>query len=548
MKILGVSLGHDSSACLVEDGKVVRYIQEERFSKIKVGVNGVLQSVKFCLGDYKPEDMDSVVISSGLQGQLIVHLQAAFRIKTTIGMPISVIDSGFQVENIGEIDHHECHAGSTYFTSGLDKALIVTIDGIGEDTTLYVAEGIGGKIRPLSMVKRTGISLRGADGVFREHRFKKDRVLSLGWFYAMVTEALGWRITCDEGKTMGLAPYGNAAIIPIREMVRPMYDYYPAGFYHNDGKVWYHFNGAHQYKKLAEKYGRENLAASAQKILEDRVMRFIRKWLKRTGHKNLCVAGGVFLNVKLNQRISEEVPLDNFWAFPLASDAGVSVGAALVEYHRKTKEPYVPKRISNIYWGSEYSNAQIEAILKRNKLTYKPYDVEEIALKLASNKIVGWFRGCMEAGPRALGGRSILMSPLKAENKDIINNSVKFREGFRPFCPSVTVEAASRYFDGGGPYMITACKVLSKEIPAVTHVDGTARPQILSREDNPRYYDLLERFGVITGHPVLLNTSLNIMGQPIIESPDDAIRCFYGNGMDLLVIGDFVLEKTGEEN
>lgn len=543
-----MSLGHDSAACLVEDGKIVRYIQEERFNKIKVGVNGVLKSIKYCLGEYRPEDMDSIVMSSGAVGSVIPHVQAAFKAKSTEGIPVSMAEEGFQVDKIGQISHHECHAGSSYYTSGLDKALIISIDGIGEDTTIYVAEGIGKQIRPLYMVKQKAIYLRGKDGVFREHRFKRDKTYSLGWFYGMVTEALGWRLACDEGKTMGLAPYGNPSVIPCREMLRPMYDYYPSGYYHNDGRVYYHFAGAYEYKKLAEKYGRENLAASAQMILEERVIRFIRKWLKRTGHENLCTAGGVFLNVKLNQKISEEIPLNSYWPFPLASDAGLPIGAALVEYHKKATTPYVSKRISNIYWGSEYSNAQIEAVLKRNKLAYKPYDVEEIALKLASNKIVGWFQGRMEAGPRALGGRSILMSPLKAENKDIINNSVKFREGFRPFCPSVTAEAASRYFDGGGAYMITACKVLSKDIPAVTHVDGTARPQILRREDNPRYYDLLAKFGTITGHPVLLNTSLNIMGQPIIESPDDAIRCFYGNGLDLLVIGDFVLQKTGEGN
>ncbi len=543
MKVLGVSLGHDASACLVEDGKVVRHIQEERFSRIKVGVNGVQNSIKFCLGQYKMEEIDSVVISSGLYGSIIPHYNAAFKVSTTQGMPLCIQETGWDVKNVGQIGHHDCHVGSAYYTSGFDKALIVSIDGIGEDTTILVSEGEGTKIRPLYIVSRKAISIRGRDGIFREHRFKNDTILSLGWFYGMVTEGLGWRMVCDEGKTMGLAPYGDPNVIPYKEMQPLTYKYSPGGFYLNDGKVYYHFAGAKDYKKLAEKYGRENLAAAAQKLLEDRVIRFIKRWLKRTGHKNLCTAGGVFLNVKLNQKIVEEKIVENYWPFPLASDCGVSVGAALVEYYRKTLDAPAPKRITNIYWGDEFSNEEIEKVLQRNKLRYRPYDKDEIAQKLGKNKIVAWFQGRMESGPRSLGGRSILMSPLRGQNKDIINERVKFREGFRPFCPSVIEPAASKYFDGGGNFMITACKAIGASTPAVTHVDGTARPQIVTKEANRKFYELIEAFGAVTGHPVLLNTSLNVMGEPIVRTPEQAVRCFYGVGIDLLVIGDFVIEK-----
>ena len=546
MKVLGVSLGHDSSACLIEDGKVVRYTQEERFSRVKVGVNGALNAIKFCLGDYRIEDMDSIAISNGIVKSLVPHFQAAFKAQSTVGVPLCARDIGFEVEKITQIDHHEAHAGSAYYTSGFDKALIITIDGVGEDTSILVAEGIGKKIVPLYMVKKTGVYLRQKNGVFRAHTFREDRILSLGWFYGMVTEALGWRICCDEGKTMGLAPYGDPNVVPYKDMISPMYRYTPTGYYHNDGKVYYHFEGAYSYRKLAETYGRENLAASAQKILEDKVLRMVGKWLKRTGHTNLCTAGGIFLNVKLNQKIAEKWPTLSYWPFPLASDCGVSLGVGLVEYHKKTNLEYKPERIKHIYFGSQYSNEQIKGILDRNKLKYRAYSVDEIAKALADNKIVAWFQGCMEAGPRALGGRSILMSPLKAENKDTINKFVKFREGFRPFCPSVIEEAADRYFDGGGEYMITACRVKTQDIPAVTHVDGTARPQRLKKEANPRFYELLEKFGEITGHPVLLNTSFNVMGEPIIRTPEEAMRCFYGVGIDFLVIGDFVLQKDGE--
>jgi carbamoyltransferase len=203
--------------------------------------------------------------------------------------------------------------------------------------------------------------------------------------------------------------------------------------------------------------------------------------------------------------------------------------------------------MEHLYFGTGYSNEEIENVLRRNKLSYRPYDVSYVARKLAQNKIVGWFQGRMEGGPRALGGRSILMSPLKAENKDIINSFVKFREGFRPFCPSVTEEAADKYFDGGGEFMITACNVKTQDIPAVTHVDGTARPQIVKQSANPKFHALIDAFGKESGHPVLLNTSMNIMGEPIVRTPEEAIRCFYGVGMDLLVLGDFVLEKMGGE-
>lgn len=543
MRVIGTSLGHDSSVCLVEDGKIIRHIQEERFSRIKVGVNSAIQSLKFCLGDYKIEDIDLFTISSGLSGSVMPHYQGMFKVSSTLGIPLAMKAEGYDVKNVIQIQHHECHAGSAYYTSGFDEALIVSIDGIGEETTILVSEGKGKKIRPLYIVKRTGISLRGKDGVFRQHVFKRDKILSLGWFYGMVTEALGWRLACDEGKTMGLAPYGDPNIIPPQEIRKYAYKYEPGGFYLNDGRVYYHFAGAVNYKKLADKYGRENLAAAAQKMLEDKILRFCDRWLKRTGHKNLCTAGGVFANVKLNQKIVESRIAENYWAFPLATDVGVSIGAALCGYWNKTEEPYKAERITHLYYGSEYRNDEIKRVLDLGKLRYKPYDVKYVAGKLAENKIVGWFQGKMESGPRALGGRSILMSPLVAANKNVINAQVKFREAFRPFCPSVIEEVAGRYFDGGGNFMITACNVRGHDIPAVTHVDGTARPQIVRIQDNQKFHKLIDEFGGITGHPVLLNTSLNVMGNPISRTPTDAIQCFYSGGIDILVLGDYMIEK-----
>jgi carbamoyltransferase len=485
-----------------------------------------------------------VAISSGIVATVKEHYKALFRSDITLGMPIHLRPKVHIRTDVKEVDHHLCHAASAYYTSGLDKSLILTIDGIGEDVTETVSIAQGKDIKPLYYVKNDGVYLRGQDDVFRVHRFKAKKPYSLGWFYGMVTEGLGWRMCCDEGKTMGLAPYGDPSIIPDLELREAMFKIFPEGYYHNNGQVHYHFHGSLLFKKLAEKYGRENLAAAAQKKIEDKVIRLVNKWVKRTGIKNLCTAGGVFLNVKLNQRIIEECGLDNYWPFPLASDCGASIGAAFVEYYKHC-DTYKPKRITNLYWGPEYSDEQINAVLDRNKIVYKPYDVKYVAQKLAENKIVAWFQGKMEGGPRALGGRSILMSPLKAENKDAINATVKFREGFRPFCPSVAVEAANKYFDGGNEFMIIASKVKTSDVPAVTHVDGTARPQIVRKEDNPKFHELLTAFGIASGHPVLLNTSFNVMGEPIIRSPEEAIRCFYGVGLDVLVLGNFVIEKGG---
>jgi carbamoyltransferase len=544
VKILGISLGHDSNACLVEDGKIVRYMAEERFNRLKVGVNSALESVRFCLGEHEMSEMDRVVVSSGIVGTLQSHYDLLLKFKTGLGRPLLFRDKGYQVDNVKQIPHHDCHAASAYYTSGLRDSLLISIDGIGDEITHYVAEGRDGKIKPLCMIRKDKYLRRGLDGVFREKAFKNLQAHSWGWFYGMVTEGLGWRMVCDEGKTMGLAPYGDPQKVPDLEFRKNMYAVFPSGYYHNDGRVYYTFGGSAGYQKMAHLYGRENVAAKAQKVLEEKVVGFIKRWMKRTGQRNLCTAGGLFLNVKLNQRIVEECGLDNYWPFPLAGDSGVSIGAALYEHH-KTASEYKPERIEHLYWGNEYTNEEIKRVLDLAKLRYRPYVVQEVAEMLADNKIVAWFQGRMEGGPRALGGRSILMSPLRAENKDIINRDVKFREGFRPFCPSVAEEAHERYFQGGGDFMITACRVLSDQIPAVTHVDGTARPQVVRKRVNPKFHGLLDAFGAKTGHPVLLNTSFNVMGEPIIRTPQEALRCFFSVGLDALVIGDFVLEKTG---
>lgn len=547
MKVLGVLLGHDASACLVEDGKVVRYAAEERFNRLKVGVNNAHESVNYCLDGKPIESVDRVAIGSGLASTVLTQFETLLQRSKVDGIPSYLEKYCHTAKNLSIVDHHVCHAASAYYTSGFEKSLVVVIDGIGEKTThsVYLAEGK--EIKPLHIVATDQIlTRRNTSDTFTEQKFNKKKIESLGWFYGAITSALGWRMCCDEGKTMGLAPYGDPSVIPMNLMKERMYEFGTIYYYSNSGIVHYELQSSGYYKALADKYGRENLAASAQKLLEDEAIAFIRPWIESTGAKNLCVAGGVFLNVKLNQKIRETFDLDGFWPFPLAGDSGGSVGAALSEYWRKEKGPYKPHRIEHVYWGPEYSNEEIKRVLDLAKLRYTQYDVGYVAGKLAENKIIGWFQGRMEGGPRALGGRSILMSPIDPGAKDKINREVKFREGFRPFCPSVTYEDAWRYFDGGGDFMIEACNVLGDNIPAVTHVDRTARPQFVKKEVNPKFHALIEAFGQKTGHPVLLNTSLNTMGLPICLKPTDAIQCFYSGGLDLMVLGDYVIEKGNQ--
>ncbi|MBA7515427.1 nebramycin 5' synthase [subsurface metagenome] len=300
---------------------------------------------------------------------------------------------------------------------------------------------------------------------------------------------------------------------------------------------------------MIDKYGREHIAAEAQRILEEQAMDIIFSWLEKEHTQNLCCAGGVFLNVKLNQRTWNSGKVKNHHIFPNSGDGGLAVGAALYVYYKLSKQRKID-RITNVYWGPKFSNEEIESILKSRNLKYEHCEniSERCAKLLAKGKIIGWFQGRMESGPRALGNRSILMSPEKAENKDIINARVKFRETFRPFCPSIIEEAREEYLKDSRdePFMITSFDAREQKkgkIPAVVHVDGTVRPQTVKRGVNSKYWDLIKKFGDITGVPVILNTSFNIRGEPIICSPRDAIKCFYDTGMDYLAIGGFLIQK-----
>ena len=570
MKILGIHIGHDSSSSLIIDNQIIADVSEERFTRIKHYAGLPVNSINFCLnaGKISFDELDFIAISGEIAdpklktllklsdekfNQIITNNlpQISFkkRVKSVIKNKITYHESPplymsfFNLApktKVIKVDHHLSHASSAFYTSGFQDCLIITCDGVGDETSVAVWKSSNGNIQELKKYNTPG---------------------SFGWFYSLATEAMGWWVGDGEGKTMGLAPYGDRkAVLDKKVLVHylPGYqngeitkgvDFGNVRYFKEFDAFHWHFPDAIKIKKVVQDYGAENVAAEAQHLLEESLLNFIRYWVKKENARNLATSGGVFLNVKLNQKIIEDNIVENYYIFPNAGDAGLALGAALYVCNKFSKENGAQK-IDHIYWGPEYSNDEIESILKERNLRYRKSDniSQEAAKALADQKIIGWFQGKMESGPRALGGRSILFDPGKPENKDIINMRVKFREPFRPFCPSIMEEYANEYLSTSykDKYMITACNVKNEKrhiIPAVTHVDGTCRPQLISRQINRRFWELLDNFRQYTGVPVLLNTSFNIKGEPIVCSPRDAIKCFFDTGLDLLCIGDFIVSK-----
>jgi carbamoyltransferase len=570
MKVLGVHIGHDSSSSLIIDNQIIADVSEERYVRIKHYAGLPINSINFCLnaGKISFDEIDYIAISSEITdpklrilfnltdekfNQIITNnlpqISFSKRVKSVIKNKITYHESPplymsfFNLAlktKVIKVDHHLSHASSAFCTSGFQDCLIITCDGVGDNTSVAIWKGCEGNLKEIKKYDTSG---------------------SFGWFYSLVTEALGWWVGDGEGKTMGLAPYGERKVVLDKEVLVNYLPGYQNGeitkgvdfgnvkyFKEFDAFHW-HFPDAIKIKKVVQDYGAENVAAEAQHLLEESLLNFIRYWVKKENARNLATSGGVFLNVKLNQKIIEDNIVENYYIFPNAGDAGLALGAALYISQNFSKENTTQK-IGRIYWGPEYSNDEIESILKERNLRYRKSDniSQEAAKALAEQKIIGWFQGKMESGPRALGGRSILFDPRKPENKDIINMRVKFREPFRPFCPSIMEEYAHEYLSTNykDRYMITACNVKDEKrnvIPAVTHVDGTCRPQLISRQINKRFWELLDNFRQYTGVPVILNTSFNIKGEPIVCSPRDAIKCFFDTGLDLLCIGDFIVTK-----
>jgi len=576
--VLGIHMGHDSSCSLVRDGEIIAAASEERFTRLKHYSHFPLRSLLFCLeyADIKPEDIDIIAIPSvvtppevvsvlGLKPQTMMSdneftkLDPAHLVRKTIIAILRFINKvtliappsyfpgfDFKRARIANIEHHLAHAASAYYTSGFkEKTLIVTADGSGDGISTAVWIGDKGRIEPIMKVGRDG---------------------SLGAFYGTVTEALGWKVGDGEGTTMGLAPYGDARKAQgMLEFIRPRYvagrlkKAYHWGFpsiFRDLGTEHWHFEATERVKKVVERVGKEAVAAEAQRVLEEEIIGLTGHFVAETGVKYLAVAGGVFLNVKANQRIHETTPVDEIHIYPDAGDGGISAGAALFAYYAKKKNKKF-KKMTNVYLGPSYADEQIKKALVVRKIKHIKLSREDLLKKvaglLADQKIVGWFQGRMEVGPRALGNRSILMDARKAQNKDVINKTVKYRQPFRPFCPSLLAGAKTIYLKDAkkAPFMVVSFNAKEdriKDIPAVVHIDSTIRAQTVTRKDNPLYYDLIKKYSEQTGVPVLLNTSLNIRGKPIACTPEDAIESFFNTGMDYMAIGSFLLSKDEQKS
>lgn len=555
MNVLGVRLGHDAGSALVIDGEIVASIAEERLTRIKNDTSFPIRSIEMCLkmGGLKSEDIDILAlpnISIPEQFFIFFNLPQKYKAgrkgnkKNVVRPGIPVLPLYRESLNLAEsceiylCGHHRAHAASAYFTSGLNdtKALVVTMDGAGDDVTCAFWKGQGNSIELLK-------------------KFGRDA--SLGWFYSNCTEAMGWRHGSGEWKLMGLAPYGFPQPGALEgfypefkngDLIRG-HEYGQFGRWNDHGANHYHGHDAAPLKEILSRMKPEDFAAEAQRVAEEQAFNLILPWIRSQGVDSLCCAGGFFLNVKFNQKLWYTGMLRNHWVYPDCGDSGLPVGAALdAFYSRNPSKPFCT--LENLYFGPEFSVEEIEGTLTERGINYTEHsNVAEVTAKyLAENKVVGWFQGRMEAGPRALGNRSILMSPLEAGNKDLINAKVKYREKFRPFCPSILHERRDDYLFGARDeeFMVTSFEVVESKkdkIPAVVHEDGTARPQLVRDKVNPLYSELIREFEKITGEGVLLNTSFNVRGEPIVCTPREAIRCFYDTGLDVLVLGNFVVTK-----
>jgi carbamoyltransferase len=561
MNVLGIScFYHDSAAALLKDGVIVAACQEERLSRKRHDSDFPARAVKYVLKEagIKPEDLDAVGFYDKpllkFERMLSTYVATFPRSFSSFrkAMPLWIREKLWIPSMIrkelspykGPIlfaEHHMSHAASCFLVSPFEEAAILTVDGVGEWAT--ASFGVG---------KGTDITL------FKEIRFPH----SLGLLYSAFTYYLGFKVNSAEYKVMGLAPYGKPVHFDriMKEMVHlnddgsfkldMKYFSYDYGLTMTNG-VFDDFFGGPPRKPEAWMNEREfDIAASVQKVCEEVVLRMANHIHKETGLDNLCMAGGVALNCVANGRVVRETPFKNLFVQPAAGDAGGAVGVAHYLYNTIEKKPRT-KAWTHAYLGPEYKDAEIQQYLDGQGAKYKLLSdaelTERTAELLSEGNVVGWYQGRMEFGPRALGARSILADPRDPKMRDTLNLKIKFREGFRPFAPSVLADKASEWFEieGDSPYMLLVAQVREgkRVIPAVTHVDNSARLQTVTRAENPLYYDLIREFEKITGVPIVINTSFNVRGEPIVCTPHDAYLCFMRTNMDYLVLGHHVLDK-----
>jgi carbamoyltransferase len=596
--ILGISaFYHDSAATILVDGKIIAAAQEERFTRKKHDASYPFNAIKFVLdfAKIKLSDVDQIIFFEKpfLKFERLLETYVAFAPRGfksfCMAMPVWLKDKLFQKKMLfNELkrhdnnfndnkkiyfsDHHLSHAASAFFPSPFEEAIILTADGVGEWATTTVAIGKGNSLK-----------------IKKEIHFPH----SLGLLYSAFTYYTGFKVNSGEYKLMGLAPYG----VPIYEdkIKNNLIDVKEDGSFHLDQSYFNYATGLTMTnKKFDNLFGQKvrdskkekltqfhmDIAASIQKVTEDIMIKLIKSLKKEFNLPNLCLAGGVALNCVANGKILKSKIFDNIWVQPAAGDAGGSLGAALALWHidqNNSRTVDYKDTMQGSYLGPEYSQKEIEEQLEKAGAKYEIFKEEELldktATDLSNEEAIGWFQGRMEFGPRALGGRSILGDPRSEKMQKNLNLKVKYRESFRPFAPSILKEDLSEWFDINvdSPYMLMVANinknktikmtedqknlfgidklnVKRSEIPAVTHVDYSARIQTVHKETNEKYFRLIEKFKDKTNCPILVNTSFNVRGEPIVNTPLDAFNCFMGTNLDKLVIGNCYLDKNNQNS
>ena len=587
--ILGISaFYHDSAACLVRDGEIVAAAQEERFSRVKHDPRFPANAINYCLSEAgirvqdlsyigfydKPlltfERLLETHLGTAPKGIRLFWKTMAVWLKQKLWIPQTI-----QRELACEIpvlfgEHHESHAASAFYPSPFQEAAIMTLDGVGEWTTTSYGYGRGAELHTLAEIKFPH---------------------SLGLFYTAITYFTGFKPNSGEYKLMGLAPYGQPRyadlmlehLIDLKEdgsfKLNMPYFNYMAGLTMTSDKMADLFDGPARQPESPLTQREMDLARSCQVVTEEAMLRMARTVHQETGMKNLCLAGGVALNCVGNGRILREGPFEEIWIQPAAGDAGGALGVALSLWYRycsneRQADGFGDSMRASLL-GPSYSQEEIGQFLQALDLPAEELASDELSVKVASllndEKVIGWLHGRMEFGPRALGARSILGDPRSPKTQSVMNLKIKYRESFRPFAPSVLREHVHEYFelDADSPYMLLVAPVKEErqlamnqeeealfgieklnvprsDIPAVTHVDYSARVQTVRRDENQPYYDVIQAFYSLTGYPVVVNTSFNVRGEPIVNTPEEAYRCFMRTEMDYLVLGNFLLDKEAQ--
>jgi carbamoyltransferase len=554
MRVLGINcFSHDTAACLLADGHLVAFAEEERFNRERHTKRFPDQAIGFCLAQagIGMGEVDVVAfahrpgldLARGVADALARRAPRRLAVQAYVDANLLRKEAAFRARwryrgRIEHVGHHDAHAASAFFPSPFERAAVLTLDRGGDFLSTTLQAGAGSRLTRLAQVRNPD---------------------SLGEVYSALTWYLGFEPNADEGKTMGLAPYGRDKLVPeLAELVRRT----PDGLFRvNLAWFAYHREGGWLSRRFLDRYGpprepesaitehHQDLAFAVQDLLEETALHVARALRRRSGSPDLCLAGGVALNSVMNRRLLEEAGFERIFVQPAASDAGNALGAALWVWHQRLGHPR-GQPMTHAYHGAAFDERAAADALAGHGLAVRPVadPAEEAARLLAEGRIVGWFQGRAEVGPRALGARSILADPRRPETKDIVNARVKRREAFRPFAPSVLDEHGPEYFAGyrSNPFMLLVQPVRADrqdQIPAVTHVDGTARLQSVTAADSPLYHRLISRFAAHTGVPVVLNTSFNLRGEPIVHRPAEAVADFLRSDLDALFLGNLLATK-----